>query len=151
MTFPPKNTFTLDESLVRAMAAYSKAQKEKKRDEFPWRKTDLKCSCGGFLLSKPLAQYAQESLRIAEHVYNRRVITMTLPKAGLRLKIADKGHRALVALTASIGVPLLRGSLGSYRCEQCGRNMGGYEAIGRNMFSIQPLPQGAAPYYDKEG
>jgi hypothetical protein len=124
-----------------------------------WTPTSMTCSCGGRLLSKPIGEYLKDSHAIASRIFASKEpkYRMTLSRAGRVLRFGRRGfkkreaiRKRLLAHTTVFGIPLLRGSLGAYACEACGRRMGGYEAIGRNVFKVEPMPQGATPIYDRD-
>lgn len=86
------------------------------------RETEMKCACGGSLLHvkrfimKPRPQ----------HKNNR-----------IRKKLLKKWKReSLPGLLVGAMTP------GSFECSTCGKAAGYYETLGRNLFSVEPLPYG---------
>ena len=39
---------------------------------------------------------------------------------------------------------------GHFKCSKCGKNDSLYSALGRNLFKVEQLPQGAPPIYDED-
>jgi len=107
--------------------------------------------CGGEMIAKSYDEYAVQSLAIAKGIYKYNPPRHKKRRIQKKLrKRYDVEYNRKVALTAMIGVPLMRGPIGSYRCTKCGNAEGGYGFIARQIFKVEPMPQGALPYYSRD-
>ena len=98
------------------------------------KKTELRCSCGGFLHEFNPQRYAiLKSIGKPRYSKNKRI------------QKKFKKQWRLKNLPILMTLPLVRGG---YKCGSCGRRESLYGAIGRNLFKVQEMPQGAVPYYN---
>ena len=103
------------------------------------RATDLTCTCGGVLHEREIPP-PPRILPGPRRSRNRRI------RKKQRLKWMRTTGRALLYI--HMAMMALRPT--GYRCASCKRHMGFYEAVGRNIFQIEPLPDGALPIYDRD-
>jgi len=104
--------------------------------QVPGRLTEMTCTCGG-------------PLREARTVIVPKFRPPHHRKKRIRKKWRqcwEKRHRQLVGVGTMIGLM----QRPTYLCEKCGRRDGFYSAAARNIFTVEPLPEGARPIWDRE-
>lgn len=113
--------------------------------------TDMKCSCGGVLHRESQAWAQRLRMSLAE------AATPNKPpghrKNRIRKKLRqryERKRRVFIAWGAAIMAPISRPFGGTYYCASCGKRDGGYAFIARRMFTVEPMPPGALPIYDKD-
>jgi len=121
------------------IAAAIRQEESRKKEVVLGRPTKLHCTCGGLLHERPMEPPPKELLGQPPRSRNRRIRKKQLKK--WRVKAAP-----ILMLNAF----LRSGPRSGYVCGTCKRYMGFYQAIGRNMFLIEPLPPGALPTYDRD-
>ena len=104
--------------------------------EVPGRVTEMTCTCGGEL---------RDVRRVVVPVYRPRHHRKRRIRKKWRLRWErENAHR----VHAGVMIGLMQ--MPSYRCEKCGKRDGFYSAAARNIFTVEPLPPGALPIYERE-
>jgi len=104
--------------------------------QVPGRLTGLKCTCGGLLREARTVIVPKSH---PPHHRKRRIRKKWLR----RWKEEHRVH---------VGVGVMMGLMQrpTYQCESCGRRDGFYSAMGRNLFTIERLPERARPIWDRK-
>lgn len=108
-------------------------------DEPMGRATELTCTCGG-ILHERMAPPIPRLKPGPRQSRNRRI----------RKKQIKKWARAHARLIMAMNIIRQTSRPMGYRCASCKRHVGFYEAIGRNVIKIEPMPGGALPIYDRD-
>jgi len=103
--------------------------------ETPKRETELKCSCGALLV-----EFRRVLLPRGPQTHRKKRITKKWRKRW------EKENRHLILASSMMGL-LQRPA---YRCAQCGKEEGFYSVMGRNLFTVEPMPPGALAVYSEE-
>jgi hypothetical protein len=100
------------------------------------RETDLKCRCGG-----TLQEFRSTLVPKPPRVHRKKRITKKWRK---RWERENKGRLMMSAMVGALRHPF-------FRCVSCGRTEAFYSAMGRNLITIEPLPEVDLPViYTKE-
>lgn len=97
------------------------------------KETELKCQCGGNLSER-------HTMHIPKGLPPRH------RKKRLRKKLQRKWeekHAGVIFMNAAVSLI----QKPSYSCTQCGKVQGFYQTMARNMFTVEPLPECAIPFY----
>jgi hypothetical protein len=119
------------------LAAYLRGETVKRMSpphvvDVPGRVTKLSCRCGGSLrefrrLFVPPGPRPHRTKRIRKKWYKKW----------------KQGPALLSSAVSALQKP-------HYHCEKCGSTEGFYQAIGRNMFPVEPMPPAAITFYTTE-
>ncbi len=103
----------------------------------------MKCSCGGALESRREPPKGLDYVNRILGPPPRHKKTRTRKK---RMKEYTESQRALL-LAVNCMAAMMKPH---FVCGTCGRREGFYSAIGRNMITVEPMPPGALPIYNKD-
>lgn len=98
--------------------------------EAPGGITEMKCGCGGFLQVVALVPRVSQPPR-----HRTRRISKKWEKRWRRAQGALLSIETLLAFSRTP----------HFRCVACGQRASFYRAMGRNLITVQPLPDGAFP------
>lgn len=93
------------------------------------KKNKMKCYlCGGEVETIPVTELFETSKKIINSIDT---------------DLNDRERKFVAALM----LPAMSSPYGRWRCKSCKKTLNTYELIGKNIFSVQPLPPGAASVY----
>lgn len=111
----------------------------------------FRCACGGEMTPKPMTEYMRESMQTMHRALPFRIRFHR--KRRIRKKWAKKFAReqGWKVWLAAVMATRHRGRIyGNYRCQTCGKQEGGVTSFARRLFPVEPMPEGAVSYYDRE-